>query len=307
MPVRDGVPRPFWSTGLILVTCATACSDGRRREPPAGAAPSRGIIRITGSDTMVGLVQAWAESYRKVRPEVSVQVAGGGSGVGIAGLVDGLVDIAAASREMTADERTRAKMHNGSDPREFAAAVDAIAVYVHKGNPLESISLEELAEIYGEAGRIQRWPTLGVTNTACKSGDIIRVGRQTSSGTYTYFRDVVLGGQRDYKLGSIDQSGSKDVVALVARTPCAIGYSGMAFAEPQVKILKISKKKGGPMVSPTADAAINGSYPIARRLYLYTPGESPGQTRMFLDWVRAADGQAIVRALGFVPVSANGT
>jgi phosphate transport system substrate-binding protein len=133
------------------------------------------------------------------------------------------------------------------------------------------------------------------------------VGRQNSSGTYAYFREVVLGHKREYKLGSIDQSGSKDVVALVSRTPCAIGYSGMAFAVIGVKALKVSKEKGGPMVFPTADAAISGSYPIARRLYLYTPGEPRGETKAFLHWVLGGDGQRIVRKVGFVPVHAGDT
>jgi len=142
---------------------------------------------------------------------------------------------------------------------------------------------------------------------ALEGDEIVRVGRQNNSGTYVYFREAILGRTREFKLGSIDQSGSKDVVALVSRTPCAIGYSGMAFAVVGVKALKVSKKKGGPMVAPTADAAISGSYPIARRLYLYTRGEPMGQTRAFLHWVLGIDGQQIVRKVGFVPVHVAGT
>lgn len=251
---------------------------------------------------MVNLVQAWAENYKKMQPHVSVQVAGGGSGVGIAGLINGIVDIAAASREMTADEMTRATAHHGAAPREFTVALDALAVYVHKDNPVDSISLEALAEIYGEAGWIRKWSQLGVENSACTSDEIIRVGRQNSSGTYVYFREIVLGRKRDYKLGSIDRSGSKDVVALVSRTPCAIGYSGMAFADAGVKALSLSKKTGAPMVSPTAEAAITGSYPIARPLYLYSRDEPTAETSAFLDWVLGPDGQKIVRDVGFVTV-----
>ena len=253
---------------------------------------------------MVNLVQAWAENYKDARLDVSVQVAGGGSGVGFAGLSEGILDIAAASREMEIDEMNRAKAQNGTQPQEFTVALDALAVYVHKDNPIDSISLEELAEIYGEGGQIQKWSQLGITNPTCRSDAIIRVSRQNSSGTYAYFREVVLGPKREYKLGSIDQSGSKDVVALVSRTPCAIGYSGMAFAVIGVKALKVSKKKGEPTVLPTAEAAISGSYPIARRLYLYTPGEPMGETKAFLHWVLGIDGQRIVRKVGFVPVHA---
>ena len=296
------------AVGVSVSLCSTACSSGKSETSSSlHASSSEMVIRITGSDTMVNLVQAWAENYKQRRPDVSVQVAGGGSGVGIAGLSEGILDIAAAGREMKADEMTRAQAHNGTQPQEFTVALDALAVYVDKDNPLDSISIEELAEIYGEWGQIQKWSQLGITNSACKSDDIIRVSRQNSSGTYAYFREVVLGDKREYKLGSIDQSGSKDVVALVSRTPCAIGYSGMAFAVIGVKALKVSKKKGGPMVSPTAEAAINGSYPITRRLYLYTRGEPTGQTKIFLDWVLGIDGQKIVRDVGFVPVLVAGT
>ena len=253
---------------------------------------------------MVNLVQAWAENYKRARPQVSVRVAGGGSGVGIAALTEGIVDIAAAGREMKADEIGRAQAHNGTRPREFTVALDALAIYVHKDNPLDSISLEELAEVYGEGGPIRTWSRLGIRNVACKSDVIVRVSRQNSSGTYAYFRDVVLGDKREYKLGSIDQSGSKDVVALVSRTPCAIGYSGMAFVVAGVKALRVSKRTGGPTIAPTAEAARDGSYPLARRLYLYTRGEPMGQIRVFIDWVRGIHGQEIVRTIGFVPVPA---
>jgi phosphate transport system substrate-binding protein len=251
---------------------------------------------------MVNMVQAWAENYQDVRPTVSIQVAGGGSGVGIAGLVDGTLDIAAASREMKGDERQRASMRNGVEPKEFTVALDALAVYVHRDNPLSEISLAELAEIYGEHGWIVTWSQLGVRNPACPSDQIIRVGRQNSSGTYAYFRDVVLGGMREYKMGSIDQSGSKDVVALVSRTPCAIGYSGIAFVTPGVRALKLSIRKGHTSVAPGPVTVIDRSYPIARPLYLYTAREPTGQVKDFLDWVLAQEGQQIVRDLGFVPV-----
>ena len=267
------------------------------------AVPSRPVIRITGSDTMVNLVQAWAEHYKEVQPTVSVQVSGGGSGVGIAGLIDGTVDIAAASRDMKAGERQSGRARNGAEPKEFTVALDALAVYVHKDNPLDAISIEDLAEIYGEQGRIVKWSELGTLNPACPSDRVIRVGRQNNSGTYAYFREVVLGWSREYKMGSIDQSGSKDVVALVSRTPCAIGYSGIAFATSGVKVVKISPREGGPAIAPSETTVIDRSYPIARPLYLYTAREPVDQVKEFLDWVLALDGQQIVRDLGFVPAS----
>jgi phosphate transport system substrate-binding protein len=162
--------------------------------------------------------------------------------------------------------------------------------------------MEELAEVYGEDGAVKAWSQLGISNTACASDRIIRVGRQNNSGTYAYFRDSVLGTKREMAMGSIDQSGSKDVVALVSRTPCAIGYSGMAYAIPQVKQVPLAKKKGTPPVAPSAASALDKSYPLARALYLYSREEPKGAVKEFLDWVLGADGQKLVQDIGFVPV-----
>lgn len=141
----------------------------------------------------------------------------------------------------------------------------------------------------------------------CTQGDsdqIVRVSRQNNSGTYAYFREKVLGEDGEYKLGSIDQSGSKDVVALVARTPNAIGYSGMGYATPAVKMLSLSESKGGEGVAPTAANAASGSYPLARGLYIYLEGEPEGTVKHYLDWIRSSEGQAIVEEIGYVPVEA---
>lgn len=281
--------------GLILgVSCSRADSSG----PGASV-----IIRITGSDTMVNLVQAWAENYKKKRPDVAVQVAGGGSGVGIAGLIDGILDLAASSREIEKGELERATQHNGVQPSEFKVALDGLAIYTHRSNPIERISIEELADIYGEGGSILEWSQLGIENPSCVSDEIIRVSRQNNSGTYVYFREALLGTSRELKMGSIDQSGSKDVVVLVSRTPCAIGYSGMAYVIPEVKRVALSRKKGEPGVNPSSQTAIDGTYPLARPLYLYTRETPKGALLEFLDWVLGEEGQTIVNEIGYVPVT----
>jgi phosphate transport system substrate-binding protein len=169
---------------------------------------------------------------------------------------------------------------------------------------LDSISLEDLAEIYGDGGRITRWSQLGVDPKRLGNDTIVRVSRQNSSGTYVYFREAVMGKTRDYKLGSIDQNGSVDVVALVANTPSAIGYSGMGYAVAGVKMLKISKHKGQPGVAPTVENAKKreGGYPITRPLLLYTAGEPKGKAKHFLDWILDEPGQKVVVELGYVPI-----
>jgi phosphate transport system substrate-binding protein len=278
-----------------------ACTSGNARESGDSEAGKEAIVRLTGSDTMVNLNQAWAENYKTAKPGVSVQVAGGGSGVGIAGLIDGILDIAASSRPAEPEEIKRATASAGSAPQEFIVGLDALAVFVHESNPLRAISIDELAEVYGDGGRVTTWSQLGVKSSSCPSDKIIRVSRQNNSGTYVYFRETVLGDARELKLGSIDQSGSKDVVALVSRTPCSIGYSGMAYSAPGVHALAVSKKRGEKAALPTTATALDGTYPIARPLYFYSRGTPTSHVKEFIDWTLSEPGQKILQDVGYVP------
>jgi len=265
---------------------------------PQGAG-DKAIIRVEGSDTMLQVAQAWAESYGKTHPKVSVQVLGGGSGVGIASLIDGNCDICNSSRRMTDKELKRAADKQGAVPKETIVGYDALAVYVHKDNPLNQVAIEQLAEIYGEGGKTTLWSQLGVKLPG-GNDTIVRVSRQNNSGTYAYFREAVLGKDRDYKLQSIDQSGSKDVVALVSKTPCAIGYSGMGYQTPDVKMLKICPRPGAAGIAPTLENAKAGRYPITRPLQIYTLGEPQGAIKDYLDWILSPEGQKIVLEMGYV-------
>lgn len=257
-------------------------------------------LLAAGSDTMVNLQQAWAERYH-AKTGFNVQVLGGGSGVGIASLSDGTCDMASASREMKPKEFERIKAKFGVDAKETVVGYDALAVYVHKDNPLDSISMEVLAEIYGLGGETEEWSK--VSDQVASLGKIIRVSRQNSSGTYAYFRETVLGEGRDFKGGTYDQSGSKDVVALVGRTKGAIGYSGMGYATDEVKMLKVSKSRGEEGVAPTLENAKSGKYPITRALYIYTVGEPTSLLKEYIDWCLSPEGQKIVADLGYVPLS----
>ncbi len=259
-----------------------------------------GVRDVHIDDTLVAKAQAWAEQYHKLRPEISLQVLGGGSGVGIASLIDGNCDMANTSRRMKENELKRANQKRHAEPIEHIVGHDALAVYVHKDKPLETISIEQLAEIYGDKGQITKWSQLTGRPAASGSDEIIRVGRQNSSGTYAYFREVILGPGRDFKLGSVDQSGSKDVVALVSRTPNAIGYSGMGYNTPEVKELRIARRTGEAGIAPTLENAKSGVYPITRPLQIYTIGPPTGVVKEFLEWIRSPDGQKVVLDLGYV-------
>ncbi len=263
-------------------------------------AEARTLIQNKGSDTLVNVAQAWAEEYRKVDPEVAVAVTGGGSGTGIAAMINGTVDIANASRKMKDKEMKLAK-DNGQNPIEHIVGYDAIAVFVHMDNPMDEVDIKALAEIYGEGGETQNWADLGIEVPGCKNQEMVLVSRQNNSGTYAYFRKAVLGKARDYKLGTRDMHGSKDVVDLVEKTPCAIGYSGLAYATDHIKMPCVSKD-GGACVTPSVATASDGSYPVARPLMMYTNGEPEGEVKAYLDWILSDVGQCIISDKGYAPV-----
>ena len=290
----------FISSALLLCISVSAC---KKEEQEAGISSRNKVtIHNSGSDTMVDLAQAWAEEYAKLKPLVSVEVSGGGSGAGIAALINGTANIANSTRPMTRQEIEMAKANTGKEPREYLVGYDALAIYVHKDIPLDGISIAQLAEIYGEGGTITKWSQLGIKNPSCPSDDIIRISRQSSSGTYYYFREVLLGKQGDFKLGSRDLHGSKDVVELVAATPCAIGYSGMRYATTYAKKLKVAKKDKGPYFEATAERVLEGTYPISRPFYMYFLGRPTGETRSYLEWIHSDKAQKIAEILGYVPL-----
>lgn len=262
----------------------------------------RVMIRVEGSDTMVNIAQAWAEEYHRQQPGVVVQVLGGGSGVGIASLIDGNCDMANSSRQMKPEEIEETQSSRGSRAVEHVVGFDAMGIYVHPTNPITGISIQELAGIFVEHPTITRWSQLGVTMPAGVPDTIIRVSRQNSSGTYSYFREHVLGKGHDMGLGSLDANGSKDAVALVSRTPCAIGYSGMGYATPDVKMVPVARQAGQPRIEPSVENAKSGAYPITRPLLIYTVGDPVGAVGAYMQWIMADDGQEIVRQLGYVPV-----
>lgn len=277
----------------LLVLAISGCGG-------SGDRSQRAVIQNKGSDTLLNVAQAWAEAYAAVNSDVAVAVTGGGSGTGISAMINGTVDIANASRKMR-DAEIEAARANGVEPIEFIVGYDALAVYVHEDNPVGSLTLGQLKGIYGEGGTLTRWSDLGVEVPGCASDEIVLVSRQNNSGTYVYFREAVLGDDTEYKLGSRDMHGSKDVVDLVENTPCAIGYSGLAYATEHVAMPCIASDEGGDCVEPTIATAVDGSYPIARPLMMYTAGEPLGAVKDYMDWILSTEGQCVIFERGYAP------
>jgi phosphate transport system substrate-binding protein len=286
------VTRSLCSLGFVVALVA-GCG---------GSKSSRTTLQMKGSDTMVNLAQAWAEAYVHADTAVDLEVSGGGSGVGIAALIRGTIDLASASRNMKPEEVEQARAHTGKQPKEFVVGYDALAIYVHRENPIETISIEQLARIYEENSTVSKWSQIGVV---LDGGDdeVVRISRQSSSGTYEFFREHVLN-NRDFMLGSRDMNGSKEVVELVGHTKTAIGYSGMGYATDDIKMLRVTSEDGKPAAAPSIENVHNKSYPLARPLLVYTLGEPEGATKRFIDWILSDEGQRLVEESGYVPVAA---
>ena len=263
---------------------------------------ARTVLQNKGSDTLVNVAQAWAEEYQNVSADVAIAVSGGGSGTGIAAMINGTVDIANASRKMK-DKELKLAQDRGQNPVEHVVGYDALAVYLHPDNPMKELSISQLKDIYGRKGKAKNWSDLGVTVPGCKNNEIVVVSRQNNSGTYVYFQKAVLGKKGKYRSGTLDMHGSKDVIDLIEKTPCAIGYSGLAYATDHVKMACISKD-GSACVNPSVATAVDKSYPIARPLFMYTNGEPQGEVKKYMDWIMSDTGQCIIEKKGYAPMKA---
>jgi len=255
-------------------------------------------IENTGSDTLVNLALAWAEAYMSQHPDVRISVTGGGSGTGIAALINGTIDIANASREMKKEEVEKAKA-NGISPVEFVVARDAIAVVINPENPVDRLTIPQISAIY--TGSISNWRDVGGEDRP-----IVLVSRESNSGTYVYFLEqVVRQGQSDSTLlfspDTLLMPSSEGISNEIRQNPNAIGYDGLGYVTPDQKVVAIAVSPGAQYVLPSADTVNDGTYPVSRPLYMYTAGEPQGLTRAYLDWI-LGDGQALVSELGFVPL-----
>jgi phosphate transport system substrate-binding protein len=255
----------------------------------------KGTLIIKGSDTLVNLSQAWAEAYMTRNPGANISVTGGGSGVGIAAFINGQCDIANASREMKVSEIEKAKARN-IVPVATPCALDGLAIAVNSSNPLTKLSIPELAKIF--TGSAQDWSQVGG-----KGGKIVALSRESSSGTYVYFRDEVLGG-KNYRPDALLMPSTKAIATELAKNPNAIGYGGEAYfrGKPGIKILAVSVKPGGEAIMPSDETVRSKKYPIARPLLMYTPGKPGGTAGAFIKFCLSSEGQKLVSQVGYTPL-----
>ena len=282
---------------LVLIISSVSCSSTSSSQTLQQATA---YIENKGSDTIVNLALAWAERYQSDYPDVRISVTGGGSGTGIAALINKTVDIANASRQIKPEEIDEAKS-NGVDPVEFVIARDAIAVIVNPQNSVNELTLQQISDIY--SGKITNWSEVGG-----EERPIVRLSRETNSGTHVYFLETVLRlGEKDNKTffssNTLLLPSSEGIVAEVRQNPNAIGYDGLGYVPPDLKMIAIAKEAGGEYVLPSVETVNNATYPIARDLYMYTAGEPTGTVKIYLDWIITSDeAQQIVTELGFVPI-----
>jgi phosphate transport system substrate-binding protein len=242
---------------------------------------------------MVILGQRWAEAYAKVDPTSAVQVTGGGSGTGIAALINGSTDICEASRAMSDKERDELLAKRGVPAVETKVALDALAVFVNADNPLTEISLPSLSRLY--VGEATDWQQVGGATHS-----VVLYGRENSSGTYGYFKERVLGG-KDFTASTQTLAGTSAVANAVKGDEFGIGYGGIAYLE-GIKALRIRREDAAPAVAPSLITAQDGSYPISRFLYFYTAGEPTGDLKKFIDWVEGPGGQSVIVDVGYYPL-----
>ncbi len=287
-------------SSLLLLVCLllSGCQRSGIEDRPDSSIVK--TIENKGSDTIVNLALAWAEAYRDIHPEIGISVTGGGSGTGIAALINGTVDIANASRRIKSEEQTQAET-NGINPIEHIIARDAIAIIVNHDNPVNNLTIDQISDIY--SGKINNWLEVGGEDRP-----IVRLSRETNSGTHVFFLEEVIrkGDTNNKTLFSTDTlllPSSEGISAEIRQNPNAIGYDGLGYVTEDLKVIAVYSGAANNFVIPSAETVDNQHYPIARDLYMYTAGEPTGEIKAYLDWILTSEAQKIVTALGFVPIT----
>lgn len=280
---------------LLVLLSTTGCPQ---RETPGGPDAARSDtskpVTIKGSDTMVILGQRFAEEYMKRNPGSVVQVNGGGSGTGIAALINGTVDLAQSSREIKEDERSQVEANRNARLVETPVALDALAVFVNNANPVRALTIDQVSQIF--TGKVKNWSQVGGRNAP-----IILYGRESSSGTYDYFKEHVLN-KADFAPGVQTLQGTAAIINAVSRDPNGIGYGGIAYAS-DVRPLGIKKDGGSAPIEPNESTVADGSYPLSRKLFFYSLSTSPDRVTRFVQWTISPEGQAVVKNVGYFPLA----
>jgi len=253
---------------------------------------SQAKITVKGSDTMVILAQRWAELYMKKNPAATIQVTGGGSGVGITALINGTTDICNASRPMKQTEIEKLKARYNTLGVEIPCAKDGVTLFLNEANKVNELTLQQLSDIY--TGKIRNWKDVGGNDS-----EIRLYGRENSSGTYTYFHDEVV--KADYAANTQSLPGTAAVVNAVKKDVNGIGYGGAAYAV-GVKNAKVKKDAKSKAFLPSKESIANGEYPITRYLYMYLRNKPIGDTKKYIDWILSPEGQMIVTEVGYFPI-----
>ena len=282
-----------------IVVLLSGCAKNSDKTS-SGTKASGAMVQIKGSDTMVNLGQAWAEAYMKDNSGANVAVTGGGSGTGIAAMINGTTDIAESSRPMKDKEIALAKQR-GIDPIEHEVALDALSVIVNPANSVSKLTIDQLSDIF--TGKITNWKQIGGPDSK-----IVLLSRDRNSGSHVFFLEHVLRrgnekGPEEYVQSTLMIPSSEAIASQVATDKASIGYVGLGYVDAKKhKAIEVAKTADGPFVSPSVKNAINHTYPISRPLYWYTNGQPKDGVKDLLDFVMSADGQKIVDKLGFAPI-----
>lgn len=279
----------------LILTALTLLGCQQREATPSGAADARSDkpVTIKGSDTMVILGQRFAEEYMKRNPGTVVQVNGGGSGTGIAALINGTVDLAQSSRPIKEDEKANVETNRNAGLVETPVALDALSVFVHGNNTVRELTIDQLSQIY--TGRVTNWRQVGGSNSP-----IVLYGRESSSGTYDYFKEHVLN-KADFAPAVQTLAGTAAIINAVGNDANGIGYGGIAYAT-GVRLLGIKSGQGN-AVQPSEATVTDGSYPLSRRLFFYSLSNSPERVIRFVEWATSPEGQSVVENVGYFPLT----
>jgi phosphate transport system substrate-binding protein len=284
--------RLLLATVLLALLCGCKGSSPQSGDAGTPAAQQKTTLTVKGSDTMVVLVQRWAEEFMKRHPEVQVQVTGGGSGTGFAALLNGTTDLAMASRPIKPGEVEQLRRRYQAEPAELAVAKDGITFYVHESNPVAALSLAQLRDIY--LGDLQNWKHVGGVDRR-----IVVYSRENSSGTYAFVKEQLLKGD-DFTAEALTLPGTAAVVHAVSLEKYGIGYGGAAYGRGARELLV---RVGTERIAPTKENIQSGRYPLSRSLFLYARGAPTGLAKRFVDFTLSPEGQAIVTEAGYFPLN----